>query len=101
VIASNGEKLVEANEAATQLLLEGVGVEGDAHIIGGRGRTVRFIDFDHPERNEFLQYVPYRSRPLLVFRPRFDFEAAEEALGALFATTAMGQGDAWPSRTWG
>jgi type I restriction enzyme R subunit len=53
-------KLMEANEAATQLLLEGVGVEGDPNKLGGRGRTVRFIDFDHPERNEFLLVRQFR-----------------------------------------
>jgi hypothetical protein len=47
------------------------------------------------------EYVECRSRPLLVFRPRFDFEAADEALEALFATTAKWQGGAWPSGTWG
>ncbi len=53
-------KLMEANESATQLLLEGVGVEGDPHLLGGRGRMVRFIDFDHPERNEFLLVRQFR-----------------------------------------
>src|SRR5438477_2017358 len=53
-------KLMEANEAATQLLLEGVGVEGDPDKLGGRGRTVRFIDFEHPERNEFLLVRQFR-----------------------------------------
>jgi type I restriction enzyme R subunit len=50
-------KLIEVNEQATTLLLEGVGVEGPD---GGRGRTVRFIDFDHPERNEFLLVRQFR-----------------------------------------
>lgn len=53
-------RLMEANEAAMLLLLEGVGVEGQADKLGGRGRTVRFIDFDHPERNEFLLVRQFR-----------------------------------------
>jgi type I restriction enzyme, R subunit len=53
-------KLIEANQEATKLLLEGVSVEGDAGTLGGRGRTVRFIDFDHPERNEFLLIRQFR-----------------------------------------
>ncbi len=53
-------KLLEANEQATRLLLEGVGVEGEADKMGGRGRTVRFIDFDHPERNDFLLIRQFR-----------------------------------------
>lgn len=51
-------KLIEANEQATRLLLEGVGVEGDGDA---RGRTVRFIDFDHPERNDFLAVRQFRA----------------------------------------
>jgi type I restriction enzyme R subunit len=50
-------KLIEVNEQATALLLEGVGVEGPE---GERGRNVRFIDFDHPERNEFLLVRQFR-----------------------------------------
>lgn len=50
-------KLIEVNEYATSLLLEGVGVEGPD---GERGRTVRFIDFDCPERNEFLVVRQFR-----------------------------------------
>ncbi len=53
-------RLMEANEAATLLLLEGVGVEGDPEKFGGRGRTVRFIDFDHLDRNEFLLVRQFR-----------------------------------------
>ncbi|MFO0877582.1 MAG: type I restriction endonuclease subunit R [Gemmataceae bacterium] len=50
-------KLIEVNEHATRLLLEGVGVEG---LEGERGRTVRFIDFDHPEKNEYLLIRQFR-----------------------------------------
>lgn len=53
-------RLMEANEAAMLFLLEGVGVEGDPDKLGGRGRTVRFIDFDHPERNEYLLVRQFR-----------------------------------------
>lgn len=51
-------KLIEANEQATRLLLEGVSVEGDGDA---RGQTVRFIDFDHPERNDFLAVRQFRA----------------------------------------
>jgi len=47
-------RLMEANQAATALLLSGTSVEGDAARHGGRDQTARFIDFAHPERNDFL-----------------------------------------------
>ena len=50
--------LIEANEQATRLLLEGVGVEG---ADGRRGQTARFIDFDCPERNHFLAVRQFRA----------------------------------------
>src|SRR5581483_8460719 len=57
-----GSKLIDRNEEATRLLLEGVGVEGPE---GGRGVTLRFIDFDNagnPEtdQNEYLLVRQYR-----------------------------------------
>lgn len=50
-------KLMEANEQATRLLLEGTSVDG---VDGQRGQTIRFIDFDHPERNDFLVIRQFR-----------------------------------------
>lgn len=46
-------KLIEANQAATALLLKGVVVEGVLGWDGGRDRTIHYIDWDHPERNTF------------------------------------------------
>lgn len=53
-------KLMEANQAATELLLTGVPVEGLPGWDGGRDQNVHFIDFDHPERNDFLVVNQFR-----------------------------------------
>ncbi|MEX8504383.1 type I restriction endonuclease subunit R [Leptothrix ochracea] len=53
-------KLMEANRAATELLLAGITVEGLAGWDGGRGQTIHFIDWAHPERNEFTVVNQYR-----------------------------------------
>lgn len=54
-------KLMEANAAASDLLLLGVPVEGDPARHGaGRSVTARFIDFEHPERNDFLVVNQFR-----------------------------------------
>jgi type I restriction enzyme, R subunit len=53
-------KLMEANQIATDLLLQGTVTEGDPQWDGGRDQTVRFIDFDHPERNDFLIINQFR-----------------------------------------
>ncbi|MFZ0792076.1 MAG: type I restriction endonuclease, partial [Chromatiaceae bacterium] len=49
-----GHRLMEANEAATELLLKGTVVEGLPDWDQGRPQPVRFIDFAHPENNDFL-----------------------------------------------
>lgn len=46
-------KLLEANRAATELLLKGTVVDGVEGWDQGRGRTVHFIDWEHPENNRF------------------------------------------------
>lgn len=46
-------KLLEANQRATELILRGVPVEGPP-AFNGKSITAKFIDFDHPERNDFL-----------------------------------------------
>lgn len=46
-------KLIEANQAATELLHKGVAVEGLPGWDGGRARTVQFFDWDRPENNTF------------------------------------------------
>lgn len=52
-------KLIESNIAATDLLLKGTPVEGQ----DGKLHTVQFIDFDHPERNDFLVINQFRVDP--------------------------------------
>lgn len=46
-------KLMEANQKATELILKGTVVDGIEDWENGRGRTVHFIDWDHPENNTF------------------------------------------------
>ncbi|RAO63425.1 Type I site-specific deoxyribonuclease [Micromonospora saelicesensis] len=53
-------KLVELNERMTERLLEGVSVSGLPGWDQGRSQRVRFIDFDHPERNDFLAINQFR-----------------------------------------
>lgn len=53
-------KLMEANEAATTLLLKGIPVEGLPGWDGGRSQTVNFIDWEHPERNTFRAINQFR-----------------------------------------
>jgi type I restriction enzyme R subunit len=53
-------RLIEANEAVTSLLLEGTSVSGLPGWDQGRSQHVRFIDFDHPEANDFLAVSQFR-----------------------------------------
>ncbi|WP_066016099.1 type I restriction endonuclease subunit R [Endozoicomonas atrinae] len=53
-------KLMEANQKGTELLLEGISVEGVEGWDGGRGRTIHFIDWDHPENNRFIVINQYK-----------------------------------------
>jgi type I restriction enzyme R subunit len=53
-------RLLEANHAATELLLGGLTVEGLPGWDGGRGQTIHFIDWAHFERNEFTVINQYR-----------------------------------------
>ncbi|WP_290871954.1 type I restriction endonuclease subunit R [Aquabacterium sp.] len=53
-------KLMEANRAATELLLDGITVEGLPGWDGGRSQTIHFIDWVHPERNTFTVVNQYR-----------------------------------------
>ena len=46
-------KLTEANQKATELLLKGTVVDGVEGWEQGRGRTVHFIDWDHPKNDTF------------------------------------------------
>lgn len=53
-------KLIEANQVATELLLLGITVDGLPGWDGGRGQTIRFIDWDTPENNTFTVVNQYR-----------------------------------------
>jgi type I restriction enzyme R subunit len=55
-----GFKLMEVNEVATGLLIKGTDVEGTPERDEGRPRRVQFIDFEHPERNDFLVVNQFR-----------------------------------------
>ncbi len=52
--------LMEANGVATRLLLSGTVVEGNPARDDSREQTVRYIDFEHPERNDFLAVNQFR-----------------------------------------
>lgn len=55
-----GLKLIEANQDATELLLSGTTVAGLDGWDGGRDRTINYIDFEHPERNDFVVVSQFR-----------------------------------------
>jgi type I restriction enzyme R subunit len=57
---AEGHRLMEINESVTKMLLVGVDVDGVPEIDQGRPRRVKFIDFDHPERNDFLAINQFR-----------------------------------------
>ena len=52
--------LIERNQRATELLLGGIAVEGLPGWDGGRGQTIRFIDWERPEANLFTVASQYR-----------------------------------------
>ena len=53
-------KLIEANQEVTSVLLTGTTVDGIEGRDGGRGQTVHYIDWGHPERNDFLAINQFR-----------------------------------------
>jgi type I restriction enzyme R subunit len=53
-------RLMEANQAATQLLLSGETVEGLPDWDQGRGQKLQFIDWDHPDRNTFTAVSQFK-----------------------------------------
>jgi type I restriction enzyme R subunit len=53
-------RLMEANRRATELLHAGITVDGLPGWDGGRAQTIHYIDWDHPERNEFTVVSQYR-----------------------------------------
>lgn len=52
--------LMEANQKATELLIKGLTVEGLPGWDGGRGQTIRYIDWDTPAHNRFTVVNQYR-----------------------------------------
>jgi type I restriction enzyme, R subunit len=52
--------LLEANQQATELLLNGITVEGLPGWDGGRDQRVNYIDWEHPERNDFVVVSQFR-----------------------------------------
>jgi type I restriction enzyme R subunit len=60
VLRPKATKLVEINQELTERLLLGATVEGVEGWDHGRDRTVQFIDWEHPERNEFLVVNQFR-----------------------------------------
>ena len=53
-------KLIEANQQATELLLKGITVEGLPDWDSGRWRTIHYIDWEHPENNNFTAVNQFR-----------------------------------------
>lgn len=53
-------RLMEANQKATELLIKGLTVEGLPGWDGGRGQTIRYIDWDTPAHNRFTVVNQYR-----------------------------------------
>jgi type I restriction enzyme, R subunit len=53
-------KLIEVNQELTERLLLGTTVDGVEGWDHGRDRTVQFIDWERPERNEFLVINQFR-----------------------------------------
>ncbi len=49
-----GHRLIEANQAATELLLKGTVVDGLPDWDNARPQPIRYLDFEHPENNDFL-----------------------------------------------
>jgi type I restriction enzyme R subunit len=54
-------KLFEANKKAYDLIVQGIEVAGDPDKHDGREKNVALIDFDHPERNDFIAINQFRA----------------------------------------
>ena len=52
--------LLEANQQGTELLLNGITVEGLPAWDGGRDQRVNYIDWEYPERNDFVVVSQFR-----------------------------------------
>lgn len=56
----NHPRLMEANQEATALLMNGVAVEGLRDWDQGRAKTIHYIDWEHPENNTFTAVNQFR-----------------------------------------
>ena len=54
-------KLMEANREAFDCIVRGLEVDGDPVLHGGKDKTINLVDFDHPERNDFLVINQFRA----------------------------------------
>jgi type I restriction enzyme R subunit len=63
--------LIDSNRAITELFVQGVVVDGDPDWDGGRGRTVKLIDWDNSERNDLRVIENFRLDRPLDGGPRF------------------------------
>jgi type I restriction enzyme, R subunit len=57
---TSAPKLMEANREVLDLVVGGVEVSGDAGTAHDRDRTAAVIDFETPERNDFLAVSQFR-----------------------------------------
>ena len=53
-------KLLEANREAFDFILQGVEVAGDPDKHDGKDKSVSIIDFEHPQKNDFLAINQFR-----------------------------------------
>jgi len=53
--------LLEANKEAFDLIVQGIEAAGDPDKHDGREKSVAVIDFDHPERNDFIAINQFRA----------------------------------------
>lgn len=53
-------KLMEANQKATELLIEGIAVDGLAGWDGGRNQTIHYIDWANPTNNRYTVVNQYK-----------------------------------------
>ena len=60
ILNTNAPSLLQANKEATELLLKGISIAGSPQLHNGRTQRVHFIDFVHPERNQFLVINQFR-----------------------------------------
>ncbi len=60
LVRTPAARLMEANQAATELLLLGISVEGLPGWDGGRNQTLHYIDWATPENNRFTVINQYK-----------------------------------------